>query len=458
MKFPLLWSLFLLPPVYGAPAQVDDARKQAGECARCHAIAVVEWAYSKHYEAGTDCKACHGASRGHVADERNNVKPDRLPHQAAIAELCLGCHEKECPKSKKTGSCQDCHHVHALVDPQKQPSTRDERLEQLEARRQRYSQLMQAGDQHVKARKWEAAQSAFRGALREEPRDAAATARLKMCERRIKPGLAGFESVGSTFDEATGLPLRVRVVGLDLPMLLVPGGDYDMGSDQFANAKPVHAVRVEPFYLARHELTLNEWVAIMGSNPGTLPGQNSPQAGQVPVGQVSWNDALMVAQKLNERVDGGGFRLPTEAEWEYAARAGGESGEAFDLTAPRAVEQGRPNRLGFFDLAGNMREWCASRMLPYPCRAGDGREASDESGLCVLRGGAYSEPPGWYDPAIRHGERPTRRLPWNGLRLARSIVEKNSLAGSPLANLTRTPRAPVHFPLTQHPGAFVIAE
>ena len=87
------------------------------------------------------------------------------------------------------------------------------------------------------------------------------------------------------------------------------------------------------------------------------------------------------------------------------------------------MEQGSPNRVGLFDLAGNVREWCSSRFAPYPYSASDGRESPAESGLRVLRGGAFIEPAAWYDPAARHGERPNRRLIWNGLRLARSIPE-----------------------------------
>ena len=90
--------------------------------------------------------------------------------------------------------------------------------------------------------------------------------------------------------------------------------------------------------------------------------QRSAQRGRMPIGDASWDDAQALVARLNERVAGGGFRLPTEAEWEGAARAGGESNEAFDLPTPRLVEQGQPNRLGFFDLAGNIREWCSSRL------------------------------------------------------------------------------------------------
>jgi len=244
-----------------------------------------------------------------------------------------------------------------------------------------------------------------------------------MCRRRMKPDLAGFEIVGTTIDEVTGLPCEVRIMGLDIPMRLVPGGEFNLGSDRFASTQPMHQVRVESFYLARHELTQDEWRAIRGSNPSAHQGTNFPHAGRWPVEQVSWEDAQALVRALNDRTAGGGFRLPTEAEWEYAARVGGESGEAFSLAAPRPVEQGKPNRLGLFDLAGNVREWCSSRLVPYPYSVGDGREATSESGLRVLRGGAFIEPPGWYEPVARHGERPDRRLIWNGLRLARSIPE-----------------------------------
>lgn len=423
MKSLLLLPLVLSPWVQAGPVPADPVRKEAGECARCHVISVVEWGYSNHHNSGTDCKACHGASQGHVLDERNNVKPDSLPRKAAIAELCRSCHEDDCPKANEKSLCQDCHHVHALIDPRKPLSTRDERLEQLEVRRRRHAQFMQEGGEHVKAHRWEAAQACFRAALNEEPGHGTATARLMMCQRRMKPGLAGFQIAGTAFDEATGLPREVRILGLDLPMLLIAGGKFDLGSDRFANAQPVHQVRVEPFYLARHELTQDEWTVLLDSNPSAHQGTKFLQAGRIPVEQVSWEDAQALIRKLNDRVAGGGFRLPTEAEWEYAARAGGESGEAFNLAAPRGVEQGTPNRLGFFDLAGNVREWCSSRLAPYPYSATDGREADDGPGLRVLRGGAYFEPPGWFDSAGRHGERPNRRMAWNGLRLARSIPE-----------------------------------
>src|SRR5690242_2494217 len=102
--------------------------KAAGVCARCHVVSVLEWGISRHVAAGTSCQKCHGPSKGHVANERNEVKPDRLPRGAQIARMCMGCHEAGCPRTQQTVSCQNCHHVHALINPAKRPQAQDERL------------------------------------------------------------------------------------------------------------------------------------------------------------------------------------------------------------------------------------------------------------------------------------------------------------------------------------------
>ena len=423
MRMVLSLPLLLLVWATCAQESSDVIRRQVGDCARCHVISVVEWGCSTHRSSGATCQDCHGPSTDHVRDERNNVKPDRIPRAGAIAKLCLNCHEQGCPSAKETAACQKCHHVHALMDPRKPPTVRDDRLEQLEARWQRYDQNLQEGDRLVQALQWASARAAFERALLEKPGDRIARERIAMCRRRLLPGLAGLDIVGTNFHQATGLPLEVRVAGLGIPMRLICGGEFDLGSDQFAHTQPVHRTRIEPFYLAQHELTRNEWQAIAGSLPASPQAPQVSAAARQPVSHVSWEDAETLLRTLNSRIAGAEFRLPTEAEWEWAARAGGESDEAFNLLAPRTVEQGRPNRLGLFDLAGNVREWCSSRFTPYPYNPKDGREDRSQTVLRVLRGGAFSEPADWYDPALRHGERPERRLSCNGLRIARSIGE-----------------------------------
>jgi formylglycine-generating enzyme required for sulfatase activity len=255
---------------------------------------------------------------------------------------------------------------------------------------------------------------------------------LKACERRLKPGLPGFEIVSKDWDTRTGLPVEVRIAGLDIALVLAPGGEMDIGSDRFAGARPVHTVRVEPFYLGKFEVTQGEWKALMGSNPSAHQDKDFANPDRMPVEQVSWEDAQSFVRKLNERVAGGGFRLPTEAEWEFAARAG-ESFSPEGLArvawfnapaqafAPLPVGSKQPNKLGLFDMQGNVWEWCSSIYLPYPYDASDGRESPTGPGLRVLRGGGFADTADLLDPGMRHGERPQQRLPWNGMRIARSV-------------------------------------
>ncbi len=408
----------------------DVQLKQAGVCARCHVISVVEWGVSRHPQAGTGCVECHGASRGHVVDERNNVKPDFLPRAAAIAGLCATCHAAGCPKSKRADACQTCHHVHALVDPNKPPSSQDTRLEALTRQAQAAALLVAEGQRLVKLERWAEARAKFRAALQDEPANQAAARSIKLCERRLAPALAGFEIVGERWDPATGLAREVRIAGLGTPMVLIPGGDADIGSERFAASKPPHTVHVGAFYLGKYEATRAEWKALMGSDPSAL--KSTAGADHLPVEQVSWEDAQAFVAKLNQRVAGGGFRLPTEAEWEYAARAGAAADAAalrrvawFSAPAaesgPRPVGSLQPNKLGLFDMQGNVWEWCSNLYSPYPYDSSDGRESLTATGLRVLRGGGFADTADLLDPALRHGERPQRRLRSNGLRIARTV-------------------------------------
>ena len=358
-----LIRLSLLIPliaIAGFGQQTADVQfKEAGVCARCHVISVVEWGMSKHRRAGTGCETCHGASQGHVIDERNNVKPERVPHDAAISGLCADRHKSGCPKSGHKAGCQTCHHFHALVDPRK-PA-----VAQVDA-----------------DRKPEAAKA-------------------KPSKRFSNPALPGFEIAAAGVEPATGLAQSVRVAGLGIDMLLVPGGESDIGSERFPKARPIHTVRVESFYLGRTEVTQAQWKSLMGANPSARQGAKFPDADRMPVEQVSWDDAQAFLGKLNERIPGGGFRLPTEAEWEYAARAA--------------------DRLGLLNMLRDVWEWCSSLDRPYPYNAADGREETSGTAMRILRGGNMDEPAVWVDAGMRHAERPMRRLRSNGLRVARAI-------------------------------------
>jgi formylglycine-generating enzyme required for sulfatase activity len=339
----------------------------------------------------------------------------------------------------KTADCQSCHHVHALIDPKKEPQASDNRLQQLSLKWQDSDRHTDEGKQLLKAEQWDKARSEFQAALADRPDNPVASAGLKICENRLKSGLKGFEIVSKDRDTRTGLPVEVRVSGLGITLMLVPGSDMDIGSDRFPNAQPVHTVKVDTFYLGKFEVTQAEWKALMGTNPSAHPPKTVTNADKLPVNEVSWQDAQAFVKKLNERVAGGGFRLPTEAEWEFAARSGRSTFE-WDLervawfnrdpgsyyapdpnAGPLAVGSKQPNRLGLFDMQGNVWEWCSSLYAPYPYSATDGRESATAPGLRVLRGGSYSDTADYLDPAFRHGERPEQRMPWNGLRIARTV-------------------------------------
>lgn len=415
--------------LFGFLLQAQPRLKEAGVCSRCHVAQVLEWtvAAKSHGAAGTTCQSCHGPSAGHVANERNQVKPDRLPVGGAeVGALCASCHTAGCPKTSKRVECQSCHHPHALTNPNEKELKRGEASEAPAAAE--YRKQMAEGERLVGRADWPGANAAFGAALRARPNDRRAAARLRMTERRLRPEMAGLEAIGTEFDAASGLPRRVKVKGLGLEMLLVAGGETEMGSEQWREARPVHAVYSEPFYLGKFEVTQKEWTALGMANPSPVKGDALPVYG------ISWADARAWIARLNERT-GGAFRLPTEAEWERAARlpaqgpleerawfranSAVERGPGFKEAgayAPRAVGGKRPNAGGFFDLQGNVGEWCSSLLRPYPYS----REAEGAAdGLRVVRGGAFGDSAEYVDAGFRHGERPGRRNAWVGLRLAR---------------------------------------
>ena len=429
----------------GSPSASRELRR-AGVCARCHVISVLEWGVSEHMNRRTNCQKCHGPSEAHVANERNEVSPDYLPRGEEIAELCLDCHDEGCPETLDVKSCQNCHHPHALVHPQKPAAGEENRLNDLYERWRSFREKMQEGDALLELQKWEEARTAFRAAEELVPGDQDAHARLRVCERRLDPGLPGFEIVGADFDPATGLPLKVRVPEIGMTMLLVTPGKFDMGADHLKDSRPVHAVKVKPYYLGEFEVTQAQWRELMGADPSTH--KDDAESG-LPVETVSWEDCQAAVQKLNERVTGGGFRLPTEAEWEYACRAGSEplaSAEAlgefawFEQNTELPAEDGRPfkdfqffssrpvgtkksNPWGFHDMQGNVSEWCSSVWRPYPFDpSGDGEDENDTP-MRLLRGGNFGDVADLLHPSLRHSERPHRRYRWNGLRLARTVTE-----------------------------------
>ena len=445
--------LLLLAAVTAATAQQAKEFEQTDSCGRCHVSSVLEWSLSKHQQVNVSCVACHGASVGHMLDERNNVKPDRILRGKSADALCLSCHSTN--KQNQKSDCLSCHHPHALVNPsndQAIKATQDQELKEVDARLASYRQAMTEGEKLLVAGAWSKAEDSFQLALKNLPDDQKAAAKLRVAGRRMHPGLAGFEIVGSSFNASTGLPTRVKVIGTDIEMVLIPGGRFDMGSERFSGSVPMQTVYVKPFYLSTTELTQGQWKAIMGSE--MLSAQKGTDGDRNPMTQISWDDSEKFVAAVNAHVSEGGFRLPTEAEWEYAARAGTtyappaselarvawfsettvpppskeparvHNTHALDFNPygqPRQVATKQPNAWGLYDMLGNVWEWCSSLNQPYPYNASDGREALNAAGLRILRGGGFADSADYLDPALRHSERHDLRLKTNGMRLARSI-------------------------------------
>ena len=165
----------------------------------------------------------------------------------------------------------------------------------------------------------------------------------------------------------------LNVNGVQYKMVFVEGGTFQMGAtseqnnDSFDDEKPVHSVTLSSYSIGQTEVTQALWTAVMGSNPSANKGDN------LPVENVSWNDCQTFITKLNQ-MTGQKFRLPTEAEWEYAARGGKRSKgykysgsntltdvawydeNSSDKTHPVATK--KPNELGLYDMSGNVMEWC----------------------------------------------------------------------------------------------------
>jgi len=218
---------------------------------------------------------------------------------------------------------------------------------------------------------------------------------------------------------ALGVPVEKQFDlgdGIQLTMVLVPAGEFDMGSPpseegRFDNER-LHRVRIEaPFCIGKYPVTQEQWQALMGKNPSNFKGPNNP------VEQVTWANCVSLAEELAPRFPRAAFALPTEAQWEYACRAGSKARFCFEASdgnlghyawyeansdkQTHPVGEKRPNAWGLHDVHGNVWEWTAS---PYS-REYDGSEmlgADEGGGDRVLRGGSWR-----YEPrALRSAARP----------------------------------------------------
>ncbi len=239
-------------------------------------------------------------------------------------------------------------------------------------------------------------------------------------------------------DYIVGSPSAATVTIADAPppialadFSLIPAGTFQMGSTNGnGDEQPVHSVTISrPFYLQKTEVTQAQWQAVMGSNPSYFAACGPT----CPVEQVSWDDVQLFISTLNERSPGITYRLPTEAEWEYAARAttttdyGGNNvlsemgwygGNSQSRTWP--VAQKVPNAWGLYDMHGNVWEWVQDWYGQYGTGAGTDPTGPATGSHGVLRGGSWRDGAFSARSAYRFTYIPSYRSFINGFRLART--------------------------------------
>jgi formylglycine-generating enzyme required for sulfatase activity len=223
------------------------------------------------------------------------------------------------------------------------------------------------------------------------------------------------------------------VKGVSFVMVFVEGGTFQMGvtsnDPNRRDEMPVHNVTLSSYHIGQTEVTQALWQAVMGSNPSWNKGDN------LPVEKVSWNDCQMFITKLNQ-LTGQKFRLPTEAEWEYAARGGKLSkgykysgsntlsyvawytGNSSYKTHPVATK--RPNELGLYDMSGNVWEWCQDWYGSYSSSTQSNPTGPSSGSDRVLRGGSWDYVAGICRVSNRLDDEPSRTHDNLGFRLALS--------------------------------------
>lgn len=220
-----------------------------------------------------------------------------------------------------------------------------------------------------------------------------------------------------------------------IKFVYVPGGCYQMGCGSWTynckeNEKPVHEVCVDGFWIGKYEVTQGQWKKIMGNNPSSFD-----KGDDYPVENISWNDSQNFINKLNS--NNSTFRLPTEAEWEYAARSGGKKqkyagADDVDSVAWYGEDWNRghhevgakaPNDLGIYDMSGNVLEWCFDWYSDdyYSNSRKNNPQGPSSGSFRVTRGGGWSNSARCVRSSDRTSCSPSSMRPYLGLRLVRTV-------------------------------------
>jgi formylglycine-generating enzyme required for sulfatase activity len=215
-------------------------------------------------------------------------------------------------------------------------------------------------------------------------------------------------------------------------MIALPAGSFEMGSNIGSDERPVHHVEIKHrFAMSKTEVTQGEWKSVMGNAPAYFKncGENCP------VEQVSWDDAKAFIEKLNIKT-GKQYRLPTEAEWEYACRGGVKlnycGGDTVDNVAwysknstesTHSTAQKQANAWGLYDMSGNVWEWVEDNYhVDYNGAPNDGTAWLGDNTQHVLRGGSWNLIPELVRATVRSAGAPVLKDYYYGFRLVRSLL------------------------------------
>lgn len=251
---------------------------------------------------------------------------------------------------------------------------------------------------------------------------------------------------------------KVLTNSIDMKLVLIPKGKFLMGSPPDEKGSEDNERRHEvtisrDYHLGMHEVTQVQYKQIMGKNPSGFQGdrvaERHPETGRLvtevnsanhPVEQVSWSDAVEFCQRLSalpeEKKAGRVYRLPTEAEWEYACRAGSQTAYSFGSDEKSLVNFGwydfnskgithavglkKANAWGLYDMHGNVFEWCADWYGVYPKGSATDPRGPEDGSIRVYRGGGWISDVVRCRSAFRSGDGPSYRYGYLGFRVALS--------------------------------------
>jgi formylglycine-generating enzyme required for sulfatase activity len=290
------------------------------------------------------------------------------------------------------------------------------------------------------------------------------TIQLVRFDRKVVPKFPPLEDMREMDRNSPSIPLpKIKATGktitnsLGMKLTLIPKGTFLMGAppdeEDSEDNERQHVVTIsKDFYLGMYEVTQSEYQKVMGNNPSDFQGdkiaERHPKTGRVvkavdssnyPVESVSWNDAVEFCKRLSalpeERAAGRVYRLPTEAEWEHACRAGSTTAYCFGNDATQLSEyawfsgsgstthpvvEKKPNPWGLYDMHGNVWEWCSDWKGDYPTSAVVDPVGPATGSYRVYRGGGWGFQAASCRSAYRDGNTPARRDYYLGFRLALS--------------------------------------